>query len=87
MNENNCVILNWNVRGLIAVARRQVVKDMVQDHRVTMVCLQKTKVSTVDDHFIAETLGPQFVGAYAVLPADNTRGGILVACSVDFFLL
>jgi hypothetical protein len=60
---------------------------MVRDHRTTIVCLQETKVDGVDDHFITETIGPQFVGEYAALPADHTRGGITVSCSVDFFLL
>jgi hypothetical protein len=39
MNENNCVIFNWNVRGLNAAARRQVVRDMVTDNHANLVCL------------------------------------------------
>lgn len=63
MNENNCVILNWNVRGLNGAGRRQVVRDLVTDHHANVVCLQETKLHLVDDRIIAETLGPQFVGA------------------------
>jgi hypothetical protein len=37
----NCVILNWNVR--------QVVPELVMDNACTIVCLQETKVQTVDN--------------------------------------
>lgn len=87
MNENNCIVLNWNVRGLNAVARRQVVREMVQDHRATIVCLQETKLQLVNDNIIRETLGPQFVGAYAALSAEQTRGGVIIACCLDYFIL
>lgn len=86
MNGNNCVILNWNVRGLNGAGRKQVVRDLVSDHHANVVCLQETKLQEVNDRIIAETLGPQFVGAYAFLPAAGTRGGVIIACSVDAFL-
>jgi len=44
MNDNKCVIVNWNVRGLSGAARRQVVRDLVNDHHATVVCLQETKL-------------------------------------------
>jgi hypothetical protein len=28
-----------------------------------------------------------FVGAFAAVPVDHTRGGTIVSCSVDFFIL
>lgn len=62
MNESNCVVFNWNVRGLNGVGRRQEVKDMVNDHRATIVCLQETKLDMVNDVLINEILGHQFVG-------------------------
>jgi len=72
MNENNCIVLNWNVRGLNAVNRRQ---DMIRDHRVTLVWLQETKLAVMNDNIISETLGTQFVGAYALHYQPQILGG------------
>jgi len=47
MNERTIasIVLNWNVRGLNAVNRRQVIRDMIRDHSVdsSIVWLQETK--------------------------------------------
>jgi exonuclease III len=86
MNENSCVILNWNVRGLNGAARRQVVRDMVTDHHAQIVCLQETKLEIVNDFIVCKTLGSHFAGGYAFLPAEGTSGGVLIACSVQDYL-
>lgn len=57
MIDKNCVIFNWNVRGLNNRARRKVVKDMVGEYQATIVSLQETKLSQVDRQVIVETLG------------------------------
>lgn len=49
MNDNNCIVFNWNVRGLNGAARRHVVKGFVADHGATIICLQETKLQHVDD--------------------------------------
>jgi exonuclease III len=43
-----------------------------------MVCFQESKLSMVDAAIISEMLGPDFDG-FDYLPADDTRGGIIVA--------
>jgi hypothetical protein len=45
---------------------------------VSFVCFQETKVDVVDDFFIMQCLGPSFEG-YVYIPAEDTRGGILLA--------
>jgi exonuclease III len=75
------------VRGLNGGVRRQVVQDMTVDHHAHIICLQETKLQTVDDFTISETLGSQFVGGYAVLLAVGTRGGVIIACSVQDYTL
>jgi len=40
MIDQNCVMVNWNVRGLNNPARRKVVRDLVTDQGCTIVCLQ-----------------------------------------------
>ena len=36
---------------------------------------------------IAHTLGPKFLNNFAFLPASQTRGGILLVASEDYFLI
>jgi len=79
MLEHNCNILNWNVRGLNNPARRKVVKDLVQETRSTIVSIQETKLQDITPELVVEILGQQFVQNFAFLPADGTRGGILLA--------
>jgi len=85
MLQHTCNILNWNVRGLNNPARRKVVRDMVGETRATLVALQETKLEVVDANLVTETLGQRFVNNYAVLPAEGTRGGILLAVDEDHF--
>lgn len=54
MNQANCNILNWNVRGLNAAARRDCVREFVEQLKATIICLQETKLSHVDDAVIVE---------------------------------
>lgn len=87
MNEQNCIILNWNVRGLNGKATRKVVKDLVAEHKCTIVCLQETKMEFIDDMMVKETLGPQFATSFTYLPAQATRGGVLLAMHEDYYKL
>lgn len=84
MNCQKCVMLNWNVRGLNNSARRGVVKDLVFDTRCTVACLQETKIQHVDTAVVNETLGHQFIQNFVFLPAQQTRGGALLAVHQDF---
>jgi hypothetical protein len=79
-----CNVLNWNVRGLNNPARRQVLKDIIVENSCSMICIQETKLHGVDDLIIASTVEQQFLGHYAMLPAEGTRGGIILACFQDF---
>jgi hypothetical protein len=85
MAQHNCQLLNWNVRGLNDGARKDAVSELVRDTRSTIVCLQETKLQLVDQNVVWCTVGAKFANTYAVLPADQTRGGILLAVNEDFF--
>lgn len=74
MGSETCLI--WNVHGLNARARRDMVRTVVDQHRVSLVCLQETKLSVITDQLILELLGSSF--DYYYLPALSTRGGILL---------
>lgn len=88
MNDENCILFNWNVRGLNSPARQQVVRDLITTHRCTIVCLQETSLlAVVDDNIIINSLGQQFLGSYAYLPAQGIKGGVIIACSQDYYTM
>jgi exonuclease III len=87
MPQQNCKILSWNVRGLNEMARRDSVQELIQDTGSTIVCIQETKLAALDNAAIFRTLGPKVLNNVAILPMINTRGGILLAASDDFFSL
>ena len=39
----------------------------------------------MDQNVVSRTVGANFVNSYIVLPAEQTRGGILLAVNEDFF--
>jgi exonuclease III len=75
-------ILNWNVRGLNCGARREGVKTLIQQAAPTIICLQETKLDSVDRFLALEFLGQQCM-QFEYLPAEHTRGGVLVAWNWD----
>lgn len=85
MAQHNCQILNWNVRGLNDGARQDSVYELVRSTGATIVCLQETKLQLLDQNVVLRTVGAKFANSYAVLPAVQTRGGILLAVNEDFF--
>jgi hypothetical protein len=78
MDSENIVV--WNVCGLSGGARRDVVTDLVRQERCSLLCVQETKLSNIDDGLVASMLGSNF--RYSFLPANVTRGGILVAWDI-----
>ncbi|WVZ96688.1 hypothetical protein U9M48_042292 [Paspalum notatum var. saurae] len=87
MSQHNVKILNWNVRGLNEGARQDCVQEVVSHTGSTIVCLQETKLQVINTRVAARTLGAKFLNNMAVLPATDTRGGILLAASEDYFTL
>jgi exonuclease III len=85
MADNNLKLLNWNVRGLNCAARREAVKIMIQQAQPNVVCLQETKLDVIDRFLALEFLG-QFCTEFQYLPADSTRGGVLIAWNPDLFM-
>ena len=74
----NLKIIFWNVRGLNSGAKRTAVCSVISAAAPTIVCLQETKLAHLSDAIVLDTLGPSFED-YFFLPADGTRGGILLA--------
>jgi hypothetical protein len=67
------------------MARRDSIQELITGS--TIVCIQETKLAAFDSATILRTLGPNFLNNVAIVPAINTRGGIMLAASDDFFSL
>jgi exonuclease III len=64
----------WNVWGLNTRARREVVvASLVAEERVSLHCLQETKLSVIDNATINLMLGTVY--DYAFVPAAGTGWG------------
>lgn len=71
-------VLIWNVRGLNDRARRNNLRKVVNDSKPTVVCIQETRLSNIADRDVTSSLGHEFTN-FVFLPAQQTRGGIVVA--------
>jgi hypothetical protein len=69
-------VVFWNVHGLNTRGHRDVVTELVYQERVSLICLQETKLHECNDALINSILGSSFI--YSFLPVDVTWGGILV---------
>lgn len=74
----NTSILIWNVRGLNDRGRRDNLRKVVDDFRPSVVCLQETKLNHISERDVISFLGRDF-SEFVFLPAQHTRGGILIA--------
>lgn len=74
-------ILIWNVRGLNSRARRNVVRNLAAQERVSLITLQETKLDNCTDSLVMEMLGVEL--DYLTLPASHTCGGILLGWKRD----
>ncbi|XP_073365560.1 uncharacterized protein [Aegilops tauschii subsp. strangulata] len=67
----------WNVRGMNARARRHAIRSLLDTTGASIVCIQETKMELIYSAIVLDTLGSEF-DDYTYLPADGTRGGILL---------
>ena len=70
-------LLSWNVRGLNNPWKREVCKNLLKDWKCDIVCLQETKVSSIDMVFVRSLWGSPFID-WAVLDAVQSSGGVLL---------
>lgn len=75
-------ILSWNVRGLNDAAHRELVRETTVCTRPSVVCLQETKISSMNRSILVDTLGERMAG-HCTLDANGTRGGILLEWNQD----
>lgn len=75
---NPSSILIWNARGLNQKDRCNAVRDVVLSANADIVCLQETKVAVMSHRIILSVFGSAY-DKFAILPADGTRGGVIIA--------
>ena len=67
----------WNVKGLNDSRKRLVVKNFLWEWKCDVVCLQETKIASMNRQLIHSLWSCPYVD-WAVLEADRTAGGILL---------
>ena len=73
----NLRILSWNIRGLNNPNKRERVKFWLRQCKCDIVCLQETKMDTLDRRIIRSLWDNPYV-AWEVLAAARTAGGVLL---------
>jgi len=75
---NPSSILIWNVWGLNDAARRNSVRAVILSSNAEIVCLQETKIEHMNQRVFLSVFGSSY-DKFVALPANGTRGGILIA--------
>ena len=67
-------LLSWNVRGLNNPQKREVCKNILKEWRYDIVCLQETKLSSLNSALVQSLWGSPFID-WAVLDMVQTSWG------------
>ena len=70
-------MVSWNVRGLNDSQKRLVVRNLLQEWKCDVVCLQETKLVGVDSQLVCSIWGCRYVD-WVALDAVQTAGGVLI---------
>jgi hypothetical protein len=77
---------SWNTQGLGCLKKRSVVRDAISLASPSIVCLQETKLRSIDQ-FVAASILPSNLSCFETVDALGSSGGILTAWDPSFFLL
>ncbi|KAL4601409.1 hypothetical protein ACB092_11G271100 [Castanea dentata] len=69
-------MLSWNVRGLNNPQKREVCKNLLRERKCDIVCLQETKLSSLNSSIVRSLWGSPFLD-WVALDAINTTGGFI----------
>jgi hypothetical protein len=72
-----CNILSWNVRGLNRPDKRMMVRNLLRQWHVDIVCLQETKLELISKRVINSIWGCPYVD-WCYVAAIGAIGGILL---------
>jgi exonuclease III len=80
-------ILSWNVRGLNNRAKQEDVRQTVSMLKPDLICIQETKTEVMTPSIMRSAFGPEFESNFFSLPADGSRGGIILAVNSSLLQL
>jgi exonuclease III len=80
-------MFSWNVRGLINAAKQHDVSQVISSVHLDLVCLQETKLASIDPPLVRSLLGDEFSNNFMYLPASGTTGGIRLAARSSILTL
>ena len=72
----NLKLLSWNVRGLNNPQKRVIAKNLLAEWKCDVVCLQETKLDSINSTGVMNLWGSRFV-VWVALDANHTTGGVL----------
>ena len=72
----NLKLLSWNVRGLNNPQKRVIAKNLLAEWKCDVVCLQETKLDSINSTGVMNLWGSPFV-VWVALDANHTTGGVL----------
>lgn len=79
MNQRTKIkLLILNVRSLNERPKRLAIRQTILLEHSDIICLLETKLSNMDDNMAREICG-RYLDQYQILPADGTRGGLVIA--------
>ena len=70
-------MISWNVRDLIDTRKRLVVKNLLWEWKCDVVCLQETKIASMNRQLVCSLWSCPYVD-WTILEVDRTTGGILI---------
>jgi exonuclease III len=76
-------MLSWNVKGLNSHAKQGDIRQVINNLRPDLVCLQETKIAYLNTQLVRNVLGPNYEDNYVSLPAQGTMGGIIIATNIS----
>jgi exonuclease III len=71
-------IVSWNTQGLGCLKKRPIVRDAISSAAPSIVCIQETKLASMDG-FVAASILPSGLTSFESLDAIGSSGGILTA--------
>jgi exonuclease III len=75
---HNYKMMSWNVTGMNNLVRQEEIKQHISTIRPEVICIQETKMATINSSVIRNALGLNYENNFTYLPAVDTRGGILI---------
>jgi len=86
MNIRNWNVLCWNIRGLNAEEKHDIVRDKIEENGCSIVCLQETKIQSFDLPLVRK-FAPRCFDKFDFVPSIGASGGILIIWNSAVFLV